>query len=101
MAVDYEALAKQFGGTTAPAVDYDKLASQYGGVDQKRQNLMPERAPAWAKEYPRLYEAAVKTRQMAGPTVEALTTIGGGALGAPLGPAGVVGGAGLGYGIGQ
>ena len=34
MAVDYEALAKKFGGATAPAVDYDKLASQYGGVDQ-------------------------------------------------------------------
>lgn len=66
-----------------------------------RQNVGAETAPAWAKEYPRLYEAAVKTRQLAGPTVEALTTIGGGALGAPLGPAGVVGGAGLGYGIGK
>jgi len=42
MAVDYEALAKQFGGTNAPAVDYDKLASQYGGVDQKRENIQAE-----------------------------------------------------------
>lgn len=33
------------------------------------------------------------------PTVEALGAIGGGAVGLPLGPAGAVGGAGLGYGI--
>jgi len=100
MAVDYEALAKKFGGTTAPAVDYDKLASQYGGVDQKRENVKPE-IPSWAKENPRLYQAAVKARQLAGPSVEMLTTIGGGAIGTPLGPAGMVGGAGLGYGIGK
>jgi len=35
MAVDYEALAKQFGGSTAPApdtkVDYEALAKQFGG----------------------------------------------------------------------
>ena len=79
---------------------YD-IAKLQPPAEGARQNVLPEAAPAWAKEYPRLYEAAVKTRQMAGPTVEALTTIGGGALGAPLGPAGVVGGAGLGYGIGQ
>jgi hypothetical protein len=79
---------------------YD-IAKLQPAAEGARQNVLPEAAPAWAKEYPRLYEAAVKTRQMAGPTVEALTTIGGGALGAPLGPAGVVGGAGLGYGIGQ
>jgi hypothetical protein len=33
------------------------------------------------------------------PTIEALGTAGGGILGAPLGPAGIVGGAGLGYGM--
>lgn len=33
------------------------------------------------------------------PTIEALGTVGGAALGAPLGPAGIVGGAGLGFGI--
>jgi hypothetical protein len=36
MAVDYEALAKQFGGSAAPApaanVDYEALAKQYGGA---------------------------------------------------------------------
>ena len=64
-------------------------------------------APAWAKEYPRLYEAAVTARQLAGPTVEmlggALGGIGGAAAGTfgagPVGTAvGGVTGAGLGYG---
>lgn len=55
--------------------------------------------PGWAKEYPNLYGAAQTTRQMFGPTIEALGAAGGGLLGAPLGPAGAVGGAGLGYGI--
>jgi len=78
-----------------------EIAKLQPPAEGARQNVLPEAAPAWAKEYPRLYEAAVKTRQIAGPTVEMLSTVGGGALGAPLGPAGVVGGAGLGYGIGQ
>ena len=38
-------------------------------------------------------------RNIAAPTLEAAGAIGGGLLGTPLGPAGVVGGAGLGYGI--
>ena len=63
-----------------------------------RENVGAE-IPKWGKENPRLYEAAVRARQLAGPTVEMLATAGGGALGAPLGPAGIVGGAGLGYGI--
>ena len=37
--------------------------------------------------------------ELARPTVEALGAAGGAALGTPLGPAGIVGGAGLGYGI--
>jgi hypothetical protein len=65
-----------------------------------RENVGAE-LPRFAKENPRLYELAVKARQLAGPTVEMLATVGGGALGAPLGPAGIVGGAGLGYGIGR
>jgi hypothetical protein len=39
--------------------------------------------------------------QFVRPTIEALGTAGGAALGAPLGPAGIVGGAGLGYGMTQ
>ena len=65
-----------------------------------RENVGAE-LPRFAKENPRLYEYAVRARQLAGPTVEMLATVGGGALGAPLGPAGIVGGAGLGYGIGR
>jgi hypothetical protein len=38
-------------------------------------------------------------RPVLAPTVEALGSVGGGIAGAPLGPAGVVGGAGLGYGM--
>lgn len=72
-----------------------------------RQNVLPEGAPAWAKEHPDLYSAAVKARQVAGPTIEMLGAVGGGALGGTAGavggPVGVaaggVGGAGLGYGI--
>ena len=72
-----------------------------------RENVLPERAPDWAKKYPKLYEGAVTARQMLGPTIEAGGAIIGGALGAtagtvagPVGTAtGGVGGAGLGYGI--
>jgi hypothetical protein len=38
-------------------------------------------------------------RPVVAPTVEAMGAIGGGLLGTPLGPAGIVGGAGLGYGM--
>jgi len=38
-------------------------------------------------------------RPVIAPTVEALGAVGGGLLGTPLGPAGIVGGAGLGYGM--
>jgi len=63
--------------------------------------------PAWAKDYPGLYKAAVTTRQMLGPTVEmaggVLGGLGGAAAGTfgagPVGTAvGGVTGAGLGYG---
>lgn len=63
--------------------------------------------PAWAKDYPGLYKAAVTTRQMVGPTVEmlggALGGIAGGTAGTfgagPVGTAvGGITGAGLGYG---
>lgn len=42
-----------------------------------------------------------KIRPYVAPVVETLGAVGGGALGIPLGPTGVVGGAGLGYGIGN
>jgi hypothetical protein len=55
----------------------------------------PSEIPAQRKE-PTTYE---KVREYAAPTVEALGAAGGAALGIPLGPAGIVGGAGLGYGM--
>jgi hypothetical protein len=39
--------------------------------------------------------------ELLGPSISALTTAGGAVVGTPLGPAGTVGGAGLGYGIGE
>jgi hypothetical protein len=76
---------------------------------ETRQNVGPE-APAWAKEYPGLYSAAVKARQIAGPTVEMLGGMAGGGLGAAAGVVasptvlinpvtGGVAGSALGYGI--
>ena len=57
--------------------------------------------PEWAKNNPNAYEVAQTVRKYAGPAVEAAASVGGGVLGAPLGPAGVVGGSALGYGIGK
>lgn len=58
-----------------------------------------------AVSQPKELTAGQKTYQSArdilAPTVEALSSVAGGALGAPLGPLGMVGGAGLGYGIGK
>lgn len=51
---------------------------------EARANVGAE-VPAWGKENPRLYEAAVKTRQMLGPTAEMLGGVAGGVLGAGAG----------------
>lgn len=72
-----------------------------------RENVLPERAPEWAKKYPTLYKGAVTARELLGPTIEAGGAVVGGILGGgagtvagPVGTAtGAVGGAGLGYGI--
>jgi hypothetical protein len=55
--------------------------------------------PPFAKDYPGLYGAAQTARQVLGPTLEAGGAVAGGILGAPLGPAGVVGGSATGYGL--
>jgi len=59
----------------------------------------PRTRPAWAETNPNLYSAAVTARKMAGPTIEALGAIGGGALGT-VGATpgfGTLAGAGAGY----
>jgi hypothetical protein len=86
------------------------MATQYFAPVESvatRENVLPERAPDWAKKYPKLYEGAVTARQMLGPTIEAAGGVAGGLIGAgagtvagPVGTAtGGVAGAGLGYGI--
>jgi hypothetical protein len=57
------------------------------------------RQPDFAQTSPNLYKGLVTAREMAGPTIEALGTAGGALAGSALGPPGMVGGAGLGYGI--
>lgn len=57
--------------------------------------------PEWGRKNPTLYGIAGAAREVLGPVVEGLGMAGGGIVGAPLGPAGAVGGAGLGYGIGR
>ena len=100
--MDYEALAKKYGGTVAPpVVDYDAIAKQYGGVVQPSDGIPGARQPEFAQTSPNLYKGLVTAREMLGPTVEALGTAGGAILGSALGPVGTVGGAGLGYGITQ
>ena len=57
--------------------------------------------PEWGRKNPTLYGIAGAARETLGPIIEGLGMAGGGLVGAPLGPAGAVGGAGLGYGIGK
>jgi len=65
------------------------------GYDVSKLEAPPSEIPAPRAE-PSTYE---KVREYVAPTVEALGAAGGAALGVPLGPAGIVGGAGLGYGM--
>lgn len=85
------------------------LTDQPAPVEETRANVGAE-VPAWAKEYPKLYSAAVKARQIAGPSVEMLGGMVGGAVGAGAGTlasptlvinpiTGGVAGSALGYGI--
>lgn len=74
----------------------DKWLTDTPAEPEARQNVGAE-LPAFAKDSPNLYSGLVKTRQMLGPTAEMLGGVGGGVLGAPAGPVGVVGGSALGY----
>lgn len=56
--------------------------------------------PAWAKNYPQLYQGAQTARQMLGPMVEAGGAVAGGLVGSLGGPAGTVMGSAAGYGLG-
>jgi hypothetical protein len=74
--------AQQDFGKTVTALDGGKSAASNGIPGPRAE--------------PTTYE---KIRPYVAPTVEALGAAGGGIIGAPFGPAGIAGGAGLGYGI--
>ena len=70
--------------------------SMFGSTAAPAQARPADAIPAAREET--TYE---KVRKYAAPVVEGLAAVGGGIVGAPLGPAGAVGGAALGYGIGK
>jgi len=54
--MDYDALAKQYGGAdAAPVIDYDALAKQYGGADMPAPTGMPgqRKTPSTLKQFGR------------------------------------------------
>ncbi len=85
-----QAIHQKFGVQNLGSQIQESIAAAMGSTE-------PSEIPAQRKE-PTAYE---KIRPYVAPTVEALGAAGGAVLGAPLGPPGVVGGAGLGYGIGN
>lgn len=113
MAFDPDAYLSQGAAPTAapPAFDPDAyLRATSGGVPGPRMtgtivDQIPGssvRAPAATQTQnvstgQKVYRNIV--RPVLAPTIEAMGSVGGGIAGAPLGPAGVVGGAGLGYGM--
>jgi hypothetical protein len=90
----------------APMPSQSQYASSVPQLDAQGQvvrqpALPPSTGSAFEQNYPRTFRAASAARDVLGPTIEGLATAGGALAGAPLGPAGMVGGAGLGYGMSQ
>lgn len=83
--------AKEFGKRVT-ALDGGRAAAPAGQIPATPGLVAP---PAQPSEVP----IGRRIIGMVRPAVEALGSAGGGVLGAPLGPAGIVGGAGLGYGL--
>ena len=104
--MDYEALAKQYGGTTvSPPVDYDALAKRYGGTTtatatKSLVDQIPggENAPApTVKPTPSLYQRALGVAEVlpgmaggmvagvAGPIAHVIGNVTSGAFGSPAG----------------
>jgi hypothetical protein len=82
------------------------LGKAAAGPDRSFEVPTPEnikRSQDIAASQPRAPEETTRQKiaRYAGPSISALTTAGGTALGTPLGPPGMVGGAGLGYAIGE
>jgi hypothetical protein len=83
-----------------PTLEQPTAAAAVPATPQLPPSLQPRVASAnevpGARQEQSLYS---KVRPFVAPTLEALGTAGGALIGTPLGPAGIVGGAGLGYGI--
>jgi len=105
--MDYAALAKQYGGTTAtPAVDYAALAKQFGGATNTESEVPAPRGKAGmfdilSAPFEMGMSLAAKPRkeqvEFIAPAVEALGSAGGAIVGTGAGPLGTVVGAGAGY----
>ena len=90
-------------GIEAPVADETaRLAARYPAPLSEQIPGYGKPVPA-ARNQPNLSTGQLLYRNVArpvvAPTVEALGAVGGGLLGTPLGPAGIVGGSGLGYGM--
>lgn len=90
-------------GVEAPVADETaRLAARYPAPLVEQIPGYGKPVPA-ARNQPNLSTGQLVYRNIArpvvAPTVEALGAVGGGLLGTPLGPAGIVGGSGLGYGM--
>lgn len=103
------ARAQKDFGKSVTALDGGRKPTGEGIPGPRATGTIVDQIPGYGKSVPaatneqqlttgqKVYRNVV--RPVAAPTVEALGSVAGGALGAPLGPAGVVGGAGLGYGM--
>ena len=91
---------RQMQGTTAAPVEGGIPGPRQTGtiVDQIPGYGGPVPAPQATPSLTTGQKVYQRVRPVVAPTMEAMGAVGGGVLGAPLGPAGVVGGAGLGYG---
>jgi len=97
-----QAIRVKFGLVAPAASEWDNPPPQSVGMPGPRAtgtaaDLIPgsDRPGPPVVQSPTLYS---RVRPFVAPTVEALGAAGGATLGTPLGPAGIVGGAGLGYG---
>ena len=98
--MDYEALAKQYGGTIAPPpVDYEALAKQYGGAIAAPSEIPGPRQPGF---FQRALDVVAKTPQTAYGLLEVPTAMVTGAAGNLVGiPAGIASTFGEGFGTPQ
>lgn len=100
--MDYDALAKKYGGVdAAPVIDYDALAKQYGGADMSTPSEIPGQR-AQPGFFQRALDVVAKTPQTAYGLLEVPTAMVTGAAGNLVGiPAGIASTFGEGFGTPQ